>query len=324
VRQFLLSHDKDVDNDIHAFITSCLSSIAADFELDQDWPGESNRRVLVQKSNGLFIWASTAVKFIAERDVGHPKRQLRRLLDATVPPGSDSSPWVDLDSLYLQVIKQAFTQKAKPEGFSIFRTVIGAVITIHDPLTATALCSLLGLDSAPDDLGHTVKLTVRRLQAVLVIPPDKPLEIIHPSFIDFLTNKHRCADENFFINTTLQHHSLAIRCLHVMNGALKPNICGLDPWIPVFKLEDLRHRISTGIPQALQYACRFWALHLSHVGPSAELYQLLETIYLKHMLCWVEVMSLLGFIGEIPAIISIAEGWISVCDCALYKGYEGH
>jgi hypothetical protein len=161
----LLNHNEEVDNDIHTFIANRLASIAANFGFDPDWPGDDNRRVLVQKSNGLFIWASTAIKFIADRNVENPKRQLRRILDNTAPTDPNSSPWLDLDSLYLQVLQQAFTQQSETDRFSTFKKVVGAIITIRDPLDAT-----------PDDLGHTVKLMVRRLQAVLIIPSDKLLK----------------------------------------------------------------------------------------------------------------------------------------------------
>jgi hypothetical protein len=107
VRELPLSHDGDVDNDIYAFIKSRMASIAADFGLDRDWPGDVKRGVLVEKSNGLFIWASTAVKFIADPDIENPTRQLQRLLNGSTAAGPGNSPWVDLDMLYLQVLQQA-------------------------------------------------------------------------------------------------------------------------------------------------------------------------------------------------------------------------
>jgi hypothetical protein len=157
-----------------------------------------------------------------------------------------------------------------------------------------------------------VKVTVRKLQAVLVIPSDKPLEIIHPSFIDFLTNKERCSDANFFIDSSLQHLSLAARCLHIMNSSLKANICNVDPSLFNSEVKDLQERISTNISPPLHYACRFWAFHLSHADPTAELHDLLEILYFKHLLAWIEVMSLLGLFVEIMGMIETAQEWISV------------
>ena len=34
-----------------------------------DWPWDESLRTLSQAANGLFIWASTAVKFIQEEDL---------------------------------------------------------------------------------------------------------------------------------------------------------------------------------------------------------------------------------------------------------------
>ena len=46
--------------------------------MSSDWPREEKIKILAQSLAGLFIWASTAVKFIAESC--HPDQQLDVLL----------------------------------------------------------------------------------------------------------------------------------------------------------------------------------------------------------------------------------------------------
>jgi hypothetical protein len=124
-----------------------------------------------------------------DADIDNPEAQLRLVLQ---PDFHAMSNWRDLDAIYLQVLNQAFTRGSPDGRFSQFREAVGAIVTVRYPLTDTALCSLLGLSTDPGTNGRSVRQTVRRLHAVLTISSDKPLQIIHPSFVDFLTNSHRC------------------------------------------------------------------------------------------------------------------------------------
>ncbi|KIM82890.1 hypothetical protein PILCRDRAFT_7772 [Piloderma croceum F 1598] len=74
-RELDIMNDANV-SDISLYLHHHLSSYQGHpiFQLASDWPGEEKIEALTQSSAGLFIWASTAIKFIAEGL--HPEQQL--------------------------------------------------------------------------------------------------------------------------------------------------------------------------------------------------------------------------------------------------------
>jgi hypothetical protein len=309
VRPIGLSRNNDVDRDLEVFFSESMAQVARRHNLVADWPGEAARKALVQKANGLFIWASTALKFIADEGVDDPEHQLNQVLGSFAP--SQPSPWRNVDVLYLKVLTDAFTQKAAEGRLNLFRKVVGAIVTVTYPMTAPALGQLLGLGSGSE---NTIFQVLRKLSPVLVIDTGEPIRIIHPSFADFLTDPSRCVDVRFFVDSRFQHQYLAERCLGLMGDLLAINICKVDPSLFNSEVEDLEDRISRYIPEALQYACRFWARHLGLAGSDRGLYRIVETFFRTHLFDWLEVLSLLGALDHAFSSLDMAENWLQVCN----------
>ena len=82
-------------SDIYSYLCHHMIALRNDrmFQLPADWPGEDNIQTLAGSSAGLFIWASTAVKFIAEGH--HPAQQLSILLHSQLRAAESR-----LDALY--------------------------------------------------------------------------------------------------------------------------------------------------------------------------------------------------------------------------------
>lgn len=57
---------------------------------------------------GLFTFASTSIKFIADSSYGNPKGQLERLMHNIEMDSEGNSPQAPLDRLYLQVLEAAY------------------------------------------------------------------------------------------------------------------------------------------------------------------------------------------------------------------------
>jgi hypothetical protein len=304
-----LIRDAEADDDVQKFIIERLAGIASQYELDEDWPGSASRSALIEKAGGFFIWASTAIKFIEDEDVENPAGQLSVLLRSNVPVS-------DLDSLYLHVLTNALSKKASPHRFAALRKVIGAIITVQSPLAATALDSLLGLDFVSNTPDQSVRQTVRRLHSVLIVPEAGPLQIVHPSFADFLVNPQRCVDPDFLIEPTHQHRFLVVRCLELMNEKLAYNICGVNPYLFNSENEDIQDSVARVVPESLQYACRYWADHLSSLSQDnpytdkedkTAIIRHVETFYREHLLFWLEALSLLGSIDSALRCLELAE-----------------
>jgi len=173
-----------VNNDIMLFFQTRLTELAkkrSDCDLLGNWPSPSDLKILCEKAAGFFIYASTVIKFLASRN-RTPTEQLNRII--SLPQNTSHEGRSGLDSLYTQILEQAVDDEdlEDEEICSHFRTVVGAVVLVFNPLLAKALSDLLRV---PD-----VSTTLRSLHSLLLVPASKiaPIHILHKSFPDFLTD----------------------------------------------------------------------------------------------------------------------------------------
>ena len=243
-----------VNNDIRLFFQMQLTELAkkrSDCDLLRDWPNPSDIGILCEKAAGLFIYASTVVKFFMSKN-RTPAEQLDRItsLPQSIPHEGRSG----IDSLYTQVLKQAVDDVGidDEELYSRFRAVVGAVAVVFNPLSVKALSDLLRVSS--------ISTTLRSLHSLLLIPvsQDAPVRIFHKSFPDFLMDQRRCTDHRFFINPSVHHMEISLLCLNIMRERLRKNICRLDDHIILSGVKDLSDRKKEYIGDALGYACCFW------------------------------------------------------------------
>jgi hypothetical protein len=98
-----------------------------------------------------------------------------------------------------------------------FKTFVGAIVLLQDPLPAEVLAALLGVD-VNDILG-----TLSNLHSLLA--PDQKDQIYrvhHKSFPDFICNRDRCEmGPEFYIDPALHHMRIAEHCSRIMNDCLK-------------------------------------------------------------------------------------------------------
>lgn len=90
--------DFDADADIHLFLERKLRYIALEHPNMSDvplpWPSNEELVSLVAKSEHLFIYASTVVKFVADDDA-FPQQRLKTILASDFAPDDD---WIPYDS----------------------------------------------------------------------------------------------------------------------------------------------------------------------------------------------------------------------------------
>jgi hypothetical protein len=295
------------------FIVERTTLLARRYRWSNDWPGEASRSVLARRSGGLFIWGSTAMRFLEDEEVDDPKAQLRLLLADNVDTSPSVSPWKDLDALYLRVLSWAFTSKTSQQRFALFRQVVGAIVTARNPMSAVGLDLLLDLTEDADYPGQIAEGTVRKLHSILKVAENKPIEIIHPSFANFLINSDRCTDKNFLVHPATQNEHLTLCSFRLMAKLLRKNICGLDPTLLNSEVIDLETNISLNIPEGLQYACSFWGDHLLRAPATHDIYDLLATFYLEYLLSWLEVLSVLDAINSFAfQILEAGLSWLAV------------
>jgi len=304
-----------VNNDIMLYFQTQLTALAkkrSDCDILGDWPSPSDLKTLCEKAAGFFIYASTVIKFFASRN-RTPTEQLNRII--SLPQNTSCEGRSGLDSLYTQVLEQAVDNEdlEDEEIHCRFRIVVGAVVLVFNPLSAKALSDLLRV---PD-----VSTTLRSLHSLLLVPTSKiaPIHILHKSFTDFLTDSKRCTDHQFFIDPPVHHRVILLSCLTLMNDRLEKNICKLDDYVRLSEVEDLPTHRRAYIGDALEYACSFWTNHLMKIPSSdpdiKEVQKAISRFFKKHLLFWIEVLSLIGNLGAGVHALNDIQQWYELVSC---------
>lgn len=194
---FLSLRDFSADRDICNYLQRHLSQIREqNRELMQNvprpWPSWRELDALVEHSEGLFIYVSTLVKFVADKR-GLPQERLQAAM--TTHRG--------VDPLYHQVLSAA-------REFDRFERVVGAIIYLREPLTVAELGLLLQLQSS------CIRLALRGCQSVFAVPDaeDESIRPYHASLRDFLTDRSRAQDH--FLDPQLYHVRMLADCLQLI------------------------------------------------------------------------------------------------------------
>lgn len=243
--QDLILHEVPADiieKDISKYFESELSSIRdnynlsapEDLRLPDSWPGDDSMQTLVQMAVPLFIFASTTCLFIADRKYGDPQKQLQRVLFYSTTKGQGSR----LDATYLPILDQQtaeLSSKEKNEVIEEFRTIIGTIIILADPLSAAALSRILNTERS------TISNRLEMLHSVLSIPfsPHAPIKLLHLSFRDFLLDSQNRGKTLLWIDERETHEKMVDRCLCLLDS-LKADICGVKA--PGTPKEDIASR----------------------------------------------------------------------------------
>jgi len=315
ITEVLRLHDikrSSVDDDIKLFFRIQLAEITkarSDCDFTQDWPSSSDITTLCKKAAGFFIYASTVVKLITSRS-RTPTEQLDQIISLPQSTAHEGRSGIDL--LYTQVLEQAVddVDADAEEIYSRFRTVVGAVLLVLNPLSARGLSDLLGVSS--------ILTTIYSLHSLLLVPENTegPIQTFHKSFPDFLTDPARCKDKRFLVEPAVHHAEILLSCLNLMKKRLKKNLCNLPNHAVLSVAKDLSACPKDHIGEALKYACCFWAKHLLMIPSSSscikEVEQGINQFFTTCLPYWIEVLALTGNLGMGVYAINDVEQW-----CAL-------
>jgi len=309
-QNFILHHIPEhiIQSDISIFLRHELEYIRrANVFLSEQWPGDSTIKHLCQRARGLFIYASTACRFISD-PYCHPVESLDIILrDEYVGQTSTG----ELDDMYTKILTHAITSEAqdKKKISSQIRQVVGAIIILLDSLPATILDRLLLLREG------TVHVRLRCLHSILDIPKSQgsPIRLLHPSFRDFLLDQQRCKDPQFYVDKGEAHNQIFVSCLKLMSEYLKRDICNLQlPGALISNVED--GNVEKCIPLDVQYACRHWVYHVQQSTTKLYDNDPVHIFLRKHFLHWLEALSLIGKLNEGVLALKILESILRVSD----------
>jgi hypothetical protein len=310
-RDFVL-HDIErtvVEHDISVFLRHQLGLVREKCRLEAGWPEEGAIARLVQNSGGLFIWAATACRFIAE-DSQLAETRLCSLVhqggSGTLPPERK------LDEIYTTVLTSSMRgEYSEAESQTLhkqFRQVVGAIVTMQDALSVASLAELLQKDVT------TLRRTLANLHSVLNVPDDqsRPIRLLHPSLRNFLFDRNRC-NFRFYIHEKIIHEKLAGCCIKLMSAptSLRQNVCSLsEPSTLGSEIgEDI---LAISLSSELLYACRYWVDHLEHSQQNVIDGDAVHVFLQHHLLPWVEAMSLMGDTANCVRLLAVLQGLVAV------------
>jgi NACHT domain len=297
--EVLLLHEVEhtfVDRDIDLYLRNCLSRIVAErsqWDLTVPWPGDKEIKVTIEKCSGLFIVASVIIKFVSSPD-DNPEERLEVITsnpDSTIIEGRSGIDGT-YDNVLLQAVKAIGVDR--PELYVNLRLVVGSIVVVFNPLSCESLAAILDM---PVD---KVRTSLRRLHSIFIVPDSRsmPIRVCHKSLADYLQDESRCKDTRFYINPSILHLELGLRCLRLMNISLRKNMCGIPRYVMNAEIHDIDARRKKHIGEGLEYGCRSWAKHLRLASRdddnATHVIKSLKEFFGHHLLEWLEVLSIVG------------------------------
>ncbi|KIJ36863.1 hypothetical protein M422DRAFT_111641, partial [Sphaerobolus stellatus SS14] len=270
------------NEDIEKFIRHELQRVS--FKLDRRWPNGSWVTKLVESSDGLFLWASTACSFIkpSRNEISEPAEQFNALV-------SDRGIIGNIDELYQKVLERKFHNRVGyDKRLSNFKTLMKKILAAKVPLSWAALNDIFNSES----ISEITEEILPHLGAFLTGTDEmtSPIQFLHFSFKEFLTNPTR--GKQFYVGEDAHsaNYEFALASLRLMNS-LKADICSLrDPMTLNPPTEEIQRHIHNW--ESIAYACRFWEVHLEESDvPIADDIQVIEFLSV-HVLHWIEALSL--------------------------------
>ena len=302
----------NVQNDIKKYLEEALPELKDDPELE----------LLSQRAGGLFIYATTAVRFISPLHTSYSLSEMRSHLHAMLNPGlstshTDGDERLLVDELYERILGVAFQSAGvRATRLRVLHTIICAESRIGIPVLA---------DLAETD-EDTVKRVVESLHAVLfVFPKDGCVYWYHASFPEFFFSRTRARISFYFHGRLLEfdafcngpayHGILAQRCLSVMHKSLCFNMYDLpSSYIFDSDVPGLKASIDSTFSLSLRYASRHWAKHLVRANPAendnGDLLCGLKDFLDNRLLFWMEAMNLIDAKNECFSLLRDAASWL--------------
>ncbi|KAK0714784.1 hypothetical protein B0H67DRAFT_536753 [Lasiosphaeris hirsuta] len=302
-----------IEHDIAAFLDFELASIRDEHnalfpgrQLPPEWPGSQIAQDLVKMAVPLFIFAATVCRFIRDSAWCDPDDRLAKVLE--YQSGMQQSEIDKLDATYRPVLDRLLvgSETSQKSLLDEFRTVVGLIVLLAEPLPICPLARLLGIPE---------KAVIRRLEplhSVLSVPnsPTSPVRMFHLSFHDFLIDPNKQSTNPFWIDRCTTNEKIAIRCLELLSDHLKKDICNLR-MLGTARADIEPSVIDLHLPSDVRYACLYWVYHIqqsnTRITDGHQTYAFLK----RHFLHWLEALSLLGNISESVRMIRDLQGLIS-------------
>jgi len=292
-------HTIDVDevtSDIRLYIKGRLGDAAP----EATWYLDHDVELLVKLSGGLFIFASTVLRYVLQREDDEDRRE--RLHKATSVVATRTAATSAVDKVYELVLLDASrSDTVDDEELEITKSILACILTARTSLSVQALAVLI--DMRP----RRLRGALERLHSLVYLPSDDTqpgLQTLHASFGDYLFGR---GPTHIRIAATLGHNLLARGCFKRMAlNDLCFNVAqSRSSFMPNPK------RAIDGIPLSLVYACLHWAHHVDSVSIRSAFDVDIGRTFRSKFLFWLEVLSVLGKSGLASGLLRIAGSAVS-------------
>ena len=304
-----------MQHDVLSFLKDAFGKIRDSYNLrtlsgrplQQDWPGDTVLQSLVDMAVPLFIVAATICRFVGGDRRRDPRERLEKILQF---PNFGQSK--SMRQTYLPVLAHLSPQleytEDEGEWYDNYRTIVGSIVVLAEPLGRDPLAELLNV---PSDL---IASCLEPLHSVLRVPtdPDIPIRTLHLSFNEFLLSKE-IQSEPFGVNSQATHQMLFSQCLQLLSGpsGLQENLCKLE-YPGQLRQEIDSATINDSLSPAFQYACRYWVQHLKHGEVKIHDQNSVHLFLQEHFLHWIEAMSLMNRLAHVIEHIRVLQSLVSV------------
>jgi hypothetical protein len=261
--------------------------------MSSDWPGACIIDELTKKAAGLFIWATTIIRFI---DQGDPEEQLDSIQTRVV--GSD------LYDLYKNILNTAFGPDPSVDLAGRFKTITGVIILAKTPLSPNELSPLLEIKPI------ALEYVRNALQSVLD-HDGGALRFLHQSFVDFLRSPS--CPQTLAFQHDAQSRNLAISAVKTMENHLRFDICQFpSSYLRNDQVPNLDRVVAEKIQGHVAHSCWFWARHVAGTPVDRELSKRVKSFLEINFLYWLEVMSITKRLGAAAEALRQVTIWNAV------------
>ncbi|KAG8813906.1 hypothetical protein FRC17_001384 [Serendipita sp. 399] len=258
--------------DITTYVDSQLSKYSKRGKITPE-----HRKMIVAKSDGLFLYAATVCRMLASDRLG----RLQMLSASTAPPDIEKK----MDELYMSVLDQV--EIGRGEDQSIM-DVLSTIVVAFQPISIDTISTFVpSIDEMEDIVGD--------LSGVLQISKSTHfVKIIHPTFRDFLLSNRERAN-SYFVDAASSHARMAIACLKTLDPVLGDDLfhvkeAGERPLRnqDITNVDELLDQRTTA---AVRYASAYWAHHVAASEVSSALWKVILQFLDQKLLNWIELMS---------------------------------
>ncbi|CCA76431.1 hypothetical protein PIIN_10424, partial [Serendipita indica DSM 11827] len=278
-----VNHQDNVD-DIALYVHKTLDGVLS----------EDKRQRLIDKANGLFIWASTACQELKNEETFQSPESIYSRLISVDQTG-------EIDDVYNLLFERMDTK-----SYPIMCSLLALLLAAFEPL------SVADLDDISRDIGATgdANALVRNLGSVLSVDPSTNLiQFRHPTFVEYLRRcSHTSATgkrSDLYLDIATAHGQAASWCLKRLmsrRDGLKFNICQIESSFSLNReIPDIDARVSRFIPRRLRYAGSHWLFHMAETNDSWRFMlrkELRYIIQVPNVLHWMEVLSFTGGVSR--------------------------